>query len=229
MKFNLGQKTMKTLRSRGMFAAVLVLGSIFGTAIHVEAQNVVPPPTPPAITPPQGTSAFLVGHAFGSQGYVCLPDQINGGTSWTVNPARPEATLFVNVFGQPVQIITHFASIDANPNGNAPNPVSLGGNATWQSSFDSSKVWAAVPSPQKDHTIVAGSDASCPNTGAIPCLLLQSIGNQRGPTGGKFLAEATFVQRLNTKGGSAPTTACTVGQTQLQGYTADYFFYRADQ
>ena len=228
MKFNLGQKTMKTLRSRGMFAAVLVLGSIFGTAIHVEAQNVVPPPTPPAITPPQGTSAFLVGHAFGSQGYVCLPTN-TGDTSWTINPARPEATLFADIFGQSVQIITHFASIDQNPNENAPNPVPLGGNATWQSSFDSSKVWAAVPSPQKDHTIVAGTDASCPNTGAIPCLLLQSVGNQRGPTGGKFLAEATFVQRLNTKGGSAPTTACTVGQTQLQGYTADYFFYRADQ
>jgi len=34
---------------------------------------------------------------------------------------------------------------------------------------------------------------------------------------------------LNTNGGSAPTTACTVGQTQLQGYTADYYFYRADK
>jgi hypothetical protein len=229
MSNNLGQLTKKTARVRSLFVAVLVLGCLFGTATYAAAQNVTPPTTPPGITPPAGNTAYAVGHAFGSQGYVCLPDPNNGGTSWTVNPARPEATLFVNVFGQPVQIITHFASIDANPNGIAPNPVPLGGNATWQSSFDSSKVWAAVQAPTKDHTVVAGTDASCPNSGAIPCLLLQSVGNQEGPTGGTFLAKATFVQRLNTKGGAAPTTACTVGQTQLQGYTADYFFYRADQ
>jgi hypothetical protein len=225
MSNNLGQKTRKTARVRSLFVAALVLGCLFGTATYAAAQTVTPPPTPTAITAPAGNTAFAVGHAFGSQGYVCLPDPNSGGTSWTVNPARPEATLFVDVFGQPVQIITHFASIDANPNNNAPNPVPLGGNATWQSSFDSSKVWAKAVG-----SIVAGSDPdSCPNTGAIPCLLLQSIGNQQGPTGGKFLAKATFVQRLNTKGGAAPTSACTVGQTQLQGYTADYFFFRADQ
>ena len=228
MNYNLDQQTEKTARVRSLFVVALALVCLFGTATYAVAQTVTPPTTPDAITPPAGNTAYAVGHAFGSQGYVCLPTT-TGGTSWTVNPARPEATLFVDVFGQPVQIITHFASIDANPNGNAPNPVALGGNATWQSSFDSSKVWAAVPSPQKDHTVIAGTDASCPNTGAIPCLLLQSIGNQQGPTGGKFLAKATFVQRLNTKGGSAPTTACTVGQTQLQGYTADYFFYCADE
>jgi hypothetical protein len=59
--------------------------------------------------------------------------------------------------------------------------------------------------------------------------LLESIGNQKGPTGGNLLAQTTFVQRLNTNGGSAPTTACSVGQTQLQPYTADYFFYRQAQ
>jgi hypothetical protein len=103
--------------------------------------------------------------------------------------------------------------------------VSLSGNATWQSSLDTSKVWAVAVG-----SIPAGSDAqSCPNDGAIPCLLLQSIGNQKGPTGGNLLAKATFVQRLNTKGGAAPTTACSVGQTQLVPYSADYYFYKADQ
>jgi hypothetical protein len=125
----------------------------------------------------------------------------------------------------PLQIITHFTSIDANPNGFAPNPLPPGGNATWQSSFDTSKVWAVAVGH-----IDAGSDpASCPNAGSIPCLLLQSIGNQKGPTGGRLLAKATFVQRLNTNGGSAPTTACSAGQTQLVPYTADYYFFRADQ
>jgi len=72
------------------------------------------------------------------------------------------------------------------------------------------------------------SIASCPNTGSIQCLKLQSVGNKRGPTGGNLLFKTTFIQRLNTNGGAVPTTACTVGQTQLVPYTADYLFYRAD-
>ena len=36
-----------------------------------------------------------------------------------------------------------------------------------------------------------------------------------------------FIQRLKTSGGAVPATACTVGQTQLVPYTADYFFFRA--
>jgi hypothetical protein len=171
------QRTNKTARVRSLFAAALVLSCAFGTVTHAAAQKVTAPTTPDAITPPAGNSAFLEGRAQGTQGYVCLPTS-NGGTSWTVNNARPEATLFTDVFGQPVQIITHFASIDAYPNANATLPVSLSGNATWQSSFDTSKVWATATGH-----IDAGSDASCPNAGSIPCLLLESIGNQQGPTG----------------------------------------------
>jgi Protein of unknown function (DUF3455) len=223
MSYNLNQQTRKAARVRTLFVAALVLACAFGAAAQ-NAVQVTPPPTPVSITPPEGNSAFLVGHAQGTQGYVCLPDGA-GGTSWTINAARPEATLFTKFFGQDVQIITHFTSINANPNQNATLPVPLSGNATWQSSFDTSKVWAKAVG-----SIAAGSDAeSCPNAGAIPCLLLQSIGNQQGPTGGSLLANATFVQRLNTKGGSAPTTACSVGQTQLVGYSADYFFFHKDQ
>ena len=224
MNFSFAQQTGKrrSLASRSLVAA-LVLGCSLGVVTQAVAQ-VTPPPTPDKITPPAGNTAFLVGHALGTQGYICLPTS-TGGTSWTINAARPEATLFSDLFGQPVQIITHFASIDANPNANAPTPVPLGGNATWQSSFDTSKVWAKAV-----ESIDAGSDpASCPNDGAIPCLLLQSIGNQKGPTGGNLLAKASFVQRLNTRGGAAPTTACSVGQTQLVPYAADYFVYRADK
>ena len=78
--------------------------------------------------------------------------------------------------------------------------------------------------------IPAGSDPSCPNSGAIACLLLQSIGSERGPTGGKVMTNVTFVQRLNTKGGSAPADGCAtsadVGKQTLQPYTADYYFFR---
>jgi Protein of unknown function (DUF3455) len=221
MSYNVGQQTKDTARVRSLFVAALVLACAFGTVTYAAAQTVTPPTTPTDIAVPAGNSAFLEGHAFGSQGYICLPTA-TGVNSWTVNPARPEATLFTNVFGQPVQIITHFASVNANPNDFATKPVPLSGNATWQSSFDTSKVWAVATGH-----IDAGSDAvSCPNDGAIQCLRLQSVGNQQGPTGGKLLAKVTFVQRLNTKGGSAPTTACSVGQTQLVPYTADYYFFR---
>lgn len=224
MSYNFSQSIKKTTRGRRLFTAALVLGSALGTVNQAVAQRVTPPPTPIGITPEAGNSAFLVGHAFGTQGYICLPTAPGASTAaWNSNNARPEATLFTKVFGQDVQIITHFLSPDTHPNENAPNPLPFG-NATWQSSFDSSRVWAkAINTP-----VVAGTDPeSCPNSGSIPCLLLESVGNKKGPAGGRLLADVTFVQRLNTYGGAAPTTACSAGQTQLQPYTADYYFYHA--
>jgi hypothetical protein len=219
MSYNLIQKS-KIARVRSLFGAALVLACAFGTVTLAGAQ-VTPPTTPDTIAVQAGNHAFLVGHAFGSQGYTCLPTA-TGGTAW--NPsARPEATLFSDIVGSQFQIITHFQSINENPKPGVTVPLS--GNATWQSSFDSSRVWAV-----KVNGIDAGSDsASCPNSGSIQCLLLQSVGNKKGPTGGNLLANTTFIQRLNTAGGAVPTTACTVGQTQLVPYTADYFFFRADK
>src|SRR5258706_13613669 len=123
---------------RRCFAAALVLGCSLGTLTHAEDQNITPPRTPAIITPPKGNSAFLLGHAVGTQGYVCLPQ--GTGASFTVNAARPEATLFQSFLGRDVQIITHFLSPDTSPNQNAPNPLPFG-SVTWQSSLDSSKVW----------------------------------------------------------------------------------------
>ena len=158
--------------------------------------------------------------------------------SWTVKGARPEATLFQTFFGQDIQIITHFLSPDTNPNEAAPNPLPFG-SATWQSSFDSSKVWAQVPlsnstTPPSPASIPAGSDPSCPNAGAIACLLLQSLVRNRGQRAVRILTKTTFIQRLNTKGGSAPHadgcfTAADVGKQTLVPYTADYWFFRKDE
>jgi len=128
---------------RSLFAAALTVASLTAAS----AQTVTPPPTPTDITPQAGNTAFLVGHAIGSQGYTCLPTT-TGGTSWTVNPPRPEATLFTDLFGQPVEIITHFASINENPKPGVTVP--LGGNATWQSSLDTSKVWASQSAMKRD-------------------------------------------------------------------------------
>ena len=225
---HIGNLQVKVCLRRRTALVVLAVTSLFGSINQLAAQTFTPkitsPATPDLITPPNGAIAFLVGHATGTQGYVCLPTAPGAETaSWTVNNARPEATLFTTIFGQPFQIITHFLSPDTNPNEFAPNPVPFG-SATWQSSLDSSKVWA-----QAVHSIPAGSDASCPNTGAITCLLLQSIGNQQGPTGGKLLAPVTFIQRLNTKGGIAPAQGCAVagdvGKQALVPYIADYYFF----
>src|SRR5882724_13376443 len=112
MSYNLSQQTKKTARVRSLFVAALALGCAFGAVTHAAAQ-VTPPPVPDTIAVPAGNTAYLVGHAFGSQGYTCLPTS-DGGTAWSP-VARPEATLFTDLFGQQFQIITHFQSINANP------------------------------------------------------------------------------------------------------------------
>jgi hypothetical protein len=217
---NIDQQPRTTARFQKLFAAALVLGCI--TAAHAGAQTIKSPITPAIITPPAGHSAFLSSRAEGTQGYVCLPTST--GASWTVNGSRPEATLFTSFFGQDVQIITHFLSPNTNPNQFAPKELPFG-NATWQSSLDTSKVWA-----QTLQSIPAGSDASCPNAGSIGCLLLQVIGSDKGPSGGRFLTNTSFIQRLNTEGGSAPADGCLVasdvGKQRLVPYTADYVFFR---
>ena len=57
------------------------------------------------------------------------------------------------------------------------------------------------------------------------------VGAQDGLTGGHKLTATTFIQRLNTSGGIAPSMGCAaltdVGKRALVPYTADYFFYKA--
>ena len=94
---------------------------------------------------------------------------------------------------------------------------------TWQHSLDTSTVWAVA--------IVSYSNPGFVTRGNIPLLLLQVVGAQDGPTGGHTLTETTFIQRVNTSGGVAPSTGCStrsdVGKRAFVPYTADYFFYRS--
>ena len=132
MNYNIAQQSVS--RARQMLMAVLVLGCALAGATQAAAERIAPPATPTAITPPTGNSAFLFGHALGTQGYTCLPK--DGGASWTVNASRPEATLFVKFFGLDIENMTHYLSPNTNPNENAPAPLPFG-SPTWQSTLDS--------------------------------------------------------------------------------------------
>ena len=64
---------------------------------------------------------------------------------------------------------------------------------------------------------------------AIPWLLLRATSTTEGPDGDR-LTDTTYIQRINTTGGLAPTSGCdaaTLGTARNVSYTADYYFYRA--
>ena len=82
---------------------------------------------------------------------------------------------------------------------------------TWQSSSGSFVVGALPPK----RVIV--------DTNSIPWLLL-GVANAQGPG---IFADITFIHRVNTVGGNAPSEpGAVVGQVARVPYTADYFFYR---
>ncbi len=59
---------------------------------------------------------------------------------------------------------------------------------------------------------------------AIPWLLLEGV----NPSGKGVFSDVTYIQRLNTVGGLAPSTPGTeAGQEVLVPYMADYLFYHA--
>ena len=65
-----------------------------------------------------------------------------------------------------------------------------------------------------------------PDPSAIPWLLLKAVSNE-GPG---IFHRVTFIQRVNTVGGIAPTDAGDfVGEVVKVPYTAEYYFYRAHQ
>jgi hypothetical protein len=79
-------------------------------------------------------------------------------------------------------------------------------------------------------TVVATkvAEAPAPSGTTIPWLKLAATPTT-GPADGTF-SSTTFIQRLNTTGGLAPTTGCDadhVGSTAPVFYTADYYFYSA--
>src|SRR4030088_1834434 len=82
-----------------------------------ESSTITPPRVPANIQVPAGNKVFLVGHAVGTQNYVCLPS----GTGFNFVLFTPQATLFSD---HDKQITTHYFS---------PNPFEGGTiRATWR-------------------------------------------------------------------------------------------------
>ncbi|MCE0537826.1 DUF3455 domain-containing protein [Kineosporia rhizophila] len=71
--------------------------------------------------------------------------------------------------------------------------------------------------------VEAKSTASSPGKNAIPLLLLQTTKTR----GDGIFGDVTYIQRLKTKGGLAPTGSCTEGATQSVPYKAHYVFFAA--
>jgi hypothetical protein len=95
----------------------------------------------------------------------------------------------------------HFGGIDAG----------LPAGPYWQSSLDGSRVHG-------------GNAIAVPNPGSIPFLRLQGLDSD----GAGIFAGVTYIQRLATTGGVAPTTKCKKNSAPAYvPYTAEYVFWAA--
>ncbi|MET0985919.1 MAG: DUF3455 domain-containing protein [Steroidobacteraceae bacterium] len=186
---------------------IFIVALAMASSVTAVAAEITPPAVPDILTVEQGSKAFAIGHAVGTQNYVCLPD--GAVAKWVLY--SPQATVFD---GEGEQIMTHFLS---------PNPAeSSAARPTWQHSSTTSAVWAVKEQESDDPAYVA--------PGAIKWFLLRVVGAQSGTYSRDPLPKAKFIHRVNTVGGIAPATGCVaagdIGKTKLVPYTADYVFYR---
>ena len=195
-------------------AAALAVAFTVARPQLAHAEHVTPPAVPGNIQVPAGATPFLEGHGVGTQNYVCLPS----GTGFKFVLFTPQATLFGD---NEKQVITHFFSPNLNP---IPPEIEGTIRATWQDSHDTSTVWASATAMATNAT-----DPGFVQPGAVAWLKLQVVGSQTGPIGSNKLTSTTFIQRVNTSGGLAPSTGCAssadVGHEEFVPYTADYIFY----
>ena len=155
---------------------------------------------------PQEYTPFLVAHAVGTQGYVCI--KVGAAYNWC--RTGRQATLF-DENGE--QVLTHFLS---------PRPYDQLLNATWQHSRDSSAVWAQV--------LEAVRRSQLRRARRHPLAAAGSHRRRRRTHGRQEDGQDRRIQRVNTVQGKAPTTGCAVqaniGKRALVPYEADYFFYK---
>jgi len=202
-----------TIKASAVPAYAICLVAAFTVSLPQpsRARNIAPPAVPFDLrVDPAANEPFLEGHAFGTQNYICLPS----GDGFKFVLFTPEATLF-DPLDPGKQLTTHFFSL---------NPFEPGKiRATWQHSKDTSIVWGGTAIPSTDPNFVAKD--------AIAWLTLPMAGVQGGPMrSDNVLTATTFIQRVHTSGGVAPSEECAsmndVGTEAFVPYEADYFFYR---
>ncbi len=207
-KSNVSNKKTSRYILLTLIVVALTVVLLVGQPQSALADKLTAPPVPDNLKVQEGAKLFLIGHAIGFQNYVCLP----AGAGFAFNLFTPQAILF-NESSE--QIITHFFS--TNPENNIIR-------ASWESSQDSSQVWAAV-APDGVYT-----NDDFVEKGAIAWLLLNVENHKDGPNGGDKLSPTIQIQRVNTHGGSAPSVGCSsltdVGKRAFVPYTADYLFYK---
>jgi hypothetical protein len=88
------------------------------------------------------------------------------------------------------------------------------GGPTWKTESGSKVVGAAV------------ANAPSPNPDSVPQLLVRAVSTE-GPG---ILERTTYIQRVNTIGGKAPSNDGTaIGEEARVPYTAEYYFFRSTQ
>jgi hypothetical protein len=209
-------------------ATALAVAFTVSSPQPADASEIKPPRVPANIEVPAGNRAFLEGHGVGTQDYMCAPSA-SSSSGFAYVLFTPEATLF----DENEQVTSHFFS--PNPfEANSSTALVADGpiRATWRHSEDSSTVWGkvrprdpAIPGDLGD----SSSDPAFVAKGAIAWLKVTVVGVQDGPGGGDTLTKTTFIQRVNTSKGVAPSTGCAsfsdVGNQAFVPYTADYIFY----
>ncbi|HEY7372313.1 MAG TPA: DUF3455 domain-containing protein, partial [Polyangia bacterium] len=160
---------------------------------------------PAAIAVPSGATLKLHDHAIGVQVYTCTASAAGGtgGGGGAGGAGGGGATTYSYVLKQPDAVLYDSSFAQVGTHGLGPN---------WTSTVDSSVVNGAK---------TAGVNSTA--TGAVQWLLLQATSN----TGTGVFSDVTWVQRLNTAGGAAPSgcDATTAGMDIRVPYSADYYFF----
>ena len=158
-----------------------------------------------AITPPTAPGDPLDPRTYAPDSKLFLAVHATGvqkyvcqaGGTWLFTD--PVATLYKST-GAPKPIGTHFLNFAT-------------GRPVWELGDGSS--------------VEAARKASAPaGAGNIAALLLEAVATTAGSDGDR-LTRTTWVQRLNTSGGVAPTGTCVPGHTAAVPYSTDYFFWKA--
>lgn len=167
---------------------VLLIAPLAAQSTPVPAVNQVPP----------GNEEYLRASASGMQNDMCMP------SCWIF--IGPQPTFIAKIANMRQQVAAHFLS---------PNPEeAITARATWQSSVDTSTVWAKGIAMSSDY---AGAET-------ITWPLLQVIGAENSPGGGSGFSETTYIQPVNTTRGTAPASPCLAEMRSFVPYTAEYVF-----